>query len=64
MIVDRKIDQELIYCLLVDSDSPVRSELPYSKPVSDKPDEFSVDTLKREVSEGSSQDGSVGSGLG
>jgi len=38
--------------------------LRYSKPVSDNPEELSVDELNREVSEGSCQDGSVGSGVG
>ncbi len=64
MIGDRKVDQELIYCPLVDSDSPVCSDWLDSRPVLSNPDEVSVDELKREVSEGSSQDDSVGSGVG
>lgn len=36
----------------------------YSNGMSENAGEFSVDVLKREVSEGSCHDGNVGSGLG
>jgi hypothetical protein len=54
----------MAYCPLEDSDSPVFSGWLYSNPMSDNPGEFSVDVLKRDVSEGNCQDGRDGSAVG